>query len=137
MKAVIPVGRKATRLLPLTCYVPLLEHVIRHLSQHQVKEIILAQGHLSQPIKDYFGDGSQLGVKIHYSYEDIPLRTAGAIKNAERYLSGIFVALNGDSFTDLDSTAMLKFHQKIYWNRLDSFEMSRYTNAINLSLFVT
>jgi NDP-sugar pyrophosphorylase family protein len=80
-----------------------------------------------------FGDGSQLGVKIHYS----PLGTAGAIKNTERYLSGIFVALNGDSFTDLDITAMLKFHQKIYWNRLDSFEMSRYTNAIHSSLFVT
>ena len=54
MKAVILVGGKATRLEPLTCNIPkalvpvlnapFLEHVIRHLSRHQVKDIILAQG---------------------------------------------------------------------------------------------
>ncbi len=123
MKAVILVGGKATRLLPLTCNMPkamvpvlntpFLEHVIRHLCRHQIKEIILALGTLAQPIVDYLGDGSQLGVKFIYVIEDTPRGTAGALKNAERYLDGSFLALNGDIFTDLDITAMIEFHRRV------------------------
>ena len=121
MKAVILVGGKATRLEPLTCNipkamvpvlnVPFLELVIRHLSRHQVKDIILAQGHLAQSIESYLGDGSQFGVKLNYLVEDTPWGTAGAVKNAERYLDETFLALNGDTFTDLDITAMIDFHR--------------------------
>lgn len=122
MKAVILVGGKGTRLLPLTCNLPkamlpvlnrpFLEYVIRHLGRHGVNEIVLAQGHLAQPIKGYLGDGSQLGVRLHYVVEEGPLGTAGAIKSAEEYLDGTFLALNGDIFTDLDITAMVDFHRK-------------------------
>ena len=122
MKAVILVGGRATRLEPLTCNMPkaivpvlntpFLEHVIRHLSQHQIKDIILAQGHLAQPIEDYLGDGSQFGVRLYYSIEDTPLGTGGAVKNAERYLAETFLVLNGDIITDLDITTMIDFHRK-------------------------
>jgi len=123
MKAVILVGGKATRLLPLTCNTPkammpvlntpFLEHVILHLAKHQVKGIILAQGHLAQPIEGYLGDGSQFGVKLYYSIEDTPRGTAGAVKNAEKYLSDeTFLVLNGDVFTDLDIIAMVDFHRQ-------------------------
>ena len=122
MKAVILVGGKATRLLPLTCdipkamipvlNIPFLEHVIRHLSGHQIKDIILAQSHLGQPIESYFGNGSRLGVKLSYTVEDTPLGTAGAVKNAERYLDETFLVLNGDIFTDLDITAMIEYHRE-------------------------
>jgi len=87
MKAVILVGGEATRLLPLTCNIPkamvpvlntpFLEYVIRHLSQHQVKDIILAQSPHSQPIESYFGDSSQFGVKLPYIIEDTPLGQPG------------------------------------------------------------
>ena len=120
MKAVILVGGEGTRLQPLTCNTPkalvpvlntpFLEHVIRHLGKHQVKEIILAQGHLAQPIESYLGDGSRLGVRLSYVAEDTPLGTAGAIKNAESYLDESFLVMNGDIFTDLDITAMIGFH---------------------------
>jgi len=120
MKAVILVGGQATRLLPLTCNtpkamvpvlnIPFLEHVIRYLSKHQIKDIILAQGYLAQPIEDYLGDGSQLGVKLNYVMEDTPLGTAGAVKNAEKYLDETFLMLNGDIFTDLNITAMIEHH---------------------------
>lgn len=120
MKAVILVGGQATRLLPLTCNtpkamlpvlnIPFLEHVIRYLSKHQIKDIILAQGYLAQPIESYLGDGSQLGVKLNYVVEDTPLGTAGAVKNTEKYLDETFLMLNGDIFTDLDITAMIGHH---------------------------
>ncbi len=122
MRAVILVGGKATRLLPLTVNTPkaiipvlntpFLEHVIRHLGRHQIEEIILAQGHLAQPIEGYLGDGSQFGVKLSYVVEDTPRGTAGAVKNAESYLDDAFLVLNGDVFTDLDITAMIDFHRQ-------------------------
>jgi len=122
MKAVILVGGEGTRLQPLTCNTPkalvpvlntpFLEHVIRHLSKHGIKDVVLTIGHLAEPIKSYFGDGSRLGVRLNYAVEDTPLGTAGGIKNTEGYLDDTFLALNGDIFSDLDITAMLKFHHE-------------------------
>lgn len=122
MKAVILIGGEATRLRPLTCNIPkamvpvlntpFLEHVICYLSEHQVKDIILTQNHLSQPIESYFGDGSRFGVKLNYVIEETPLGTAGAVKNAEKYLGETFLVLNGDIFTDLDITAMIQSHRE-------------------------
>jgi len=122
MKALILVGGEGTRLRPLTCNTPkamvpvlntpFLEHVIRHLGKHQVKDIVLAQGHLAQPIESYLGDGSRLGVRLTYIVEDEPRGTAGAIKNAESYLDETFLAMNGDIFNDLDITAVVEFHRK-------------------------
>lgn len=120
MKAVILVGGEATRLRPLTCNIakamvpvvniPFLEHVIGYLSQHQIEGITLAQSHLTQPIESYFGNGNRFRVRLSYTIEDTPLGTAGAVKNAEKYLDETFLVLNGDIFTDLDITAMIGFH---------------------------
>lgn len=120
MKALILVGGEATRLRPLTCNTPkamvpvvntpFLEHVVRHLRTHGVGEIVLALGYLSEPMKDYFVDGSRFGVKLIHVLEEKPMGTAGAVKNAEKYLDESFFVLNGDIFTDLDLTAMRRYH---------------------------
>jgi len=121
VKAVILVGGEGTRLRPLTYTTakamvpvlnkPFIEYVIRYLSNHSIKEIILALGYKPDCITDYFGDGSQLGTKLVYSIETEPLGTAGAIKNAEQYIDDTFFIMNGDIFTDLNLTDMLKFHK--------------------------
>lgn len=122
IKAVILVGGQGTRLRPLTVNTPkammpvvntpLLIHVINNLKSHGVKSIVLAQGHLSHPIEQYLGDGSEHGVELIYSNETSPLGTAGAVKNAEDHLDETFLVLNGDIFTDLDISEMLKFHKE-------------------------
>ncbi|MFC2033820.1 sugar phosphate nucleotidyltransferase [Chloroflexota bacterium] len=122
MKAVILVGGKATRLLPLTHNTPkaivpilnrpFLEYAIHHLSQHNVNEIVLAQGHLARPIENQLGDGTQFGIRISYVVESTPLGTAGAIKNAEKHLNETLLVLNGDIITDLDITSMVDFHHE-------------------------
>jgi mannose-1-phosphate guanylyltransferase len=120
MQALILVGGEATRLRPLTCNMPkamvpvlntpFLEHVIRYLGGHGVKDIVLAQGHLPKPMEDYFDDGSRFETRLTYALETRPMNTAGAVKNAEEFLHGRFYVLNGDIFTDLDMTDMLRFH---------------------------
>lgn len=122
MKAIILVGGKATRLLPLSVNtpkslvpvvnIPILEHLIGHIREHGIKEIVLAQGHLAQAIVNYFGDGRQFGVTIHHSYENIPLGSAGAAKNAAHLLQETFLVLNSDIFSDMDFTAMLQLHRQ-------------------------
>ncbi len=121
MKAVILVGGKATRLEPLTCNTPkamvpvlnrpFLEHVIRHLSRHRITDIVLAQGHLAQPMESFLGDGRQFGVRLSYVVEDSPRGTAGAIKNAEKYLDRTFLVLNGDIFSALNIAEVVDFHR--------------------------
>lgn len=121
MKAVILVGGEGTRLRPLTYSTvkamvpvlnrPFIEYVIRHLSDHNISEIILALGYKPDSLIDYFGDASELGVRLVYSVEPEPLGTAGAIKNAEQYIDDTFFVMNGDIFTDIDLTDMLDFHK--------------------------
>jgi mannose-1-phosphate guanylyltransferase len=121
MKAVILVGGEGTRLRPLTCNTPkaivpvlnrpFLEHVINYLKKHGITEVILAMGYLPDTIQDCLGDGSQLGVRVHYVMEGSPLGTAGAVKNAESFLDGAFIVFNGDILTEIDLTAMIERHQ--------------------------
>jgi mannose-1-phosphate guanylyltransferase len=121
IKAVILVGGQGTRLRPLTCNtqksmvpvlnVPFLEHVIRNLKAHNITDIILAQHHLAASMVQYFNDGSRFGVNLTYVMEDFPRGSAGAIKNAERYLNDTFFVLNGDIFHNRNFTDMLAFHR--------------------------
>jgi len=122
VKAVILVGGEGTRLRPLTYDTPkpmvpvlnqpFLEHTIAYLKRQQVNDIVLATSYLPVVVQDHFADGSSLGVRLTYAIEYSPLGTAGAVKNAERYLQGTFLVLNGDVFSDLDVTDMLGFHRR-------------------------
>jgi len=122
MKAVILVGGEATRLRPLTCNTPKImvpvlnrpffEHLVGYLKVHNIIDIVLAVGKSPEQIQDYFGDGSKFGVRIAYSIEDFPMGTAGAVKNAERFLDDSFTVFNGDIFTDIDLSAMMRLHRE-------------------------
>ncbi|MEW6142353.1 MAG: NDP-sugar synthase [Chloroflexota bacterium] len=122
MKSVILAGGQATRLRPLTCLrpkamvpianTPFMEHFLNYLRSYGVTEAILALGHLPDQIRDYFGNGDRIGVRLIVSIEDRPLGTAGAVKNAERYLDDLFLVFNGDVLTDIDLGAMLEFHHR-------------------------
>ncbi|MCX5991153.1 MAG: NDP-sugar synthase [Chloroflexi bacterium] len=122
MQAVLLVGGQGTRLRPLTCNTvkamvpvlnkPFLEHLIRYLAGHGVDDIIVTLCYLPDCIESYFGDGSSFGVKLTYVMEETPLGTAGAVRNADKYLDEVFFVFNGDIFTDLDLRAMLSFHRK-------------------------
>jgi len=121
LKALILSGGFGTRLRPtlsdrpkpmaLVLGKPFLEYLIRFLRGQRVNEIILCLHFLADQIMEYFGDGSHFGVSIEYSVEDKPLGTAGAIKNAEKYLEDTFYILNGDTYLEIDIKNLLKYHR--------------------------
>jgi len=122
MKALFLAGGMGTRLKPLTddlpkpmvpiMVKPLLERNMLKLKDCGVDEIILSTCYKPQKIEEYFGDGTKLGLKIHYVCEDIPLDTGGAIKNTEEFFNETFIVINANIFSDIDITEMIKFHKE-------------------------
>jgi len=121
MQAIILAGGKGTRLRPYTNFfpkplvpiadVPILEILLRQLSRHGIKDVVLLTGHLAELIEAYFGDGSKLGIKIRYFRESKPLHTAGALAYVEN-LEEDFLVLNGDVLTTLDFSDIVAAHKK-------------------------
>lgn len=121
MKAIIMAGGEGSRLRPLTCdlpkpmvpvmNIPIMEHIVNLLKSHGITEIGVTLMYLPQKIKDYFGNGSNFGVNIHYFTEDTPLGTAGSVKNADEFLDETFIVISGDSLTDMDITQAIEFHK--------------------------
>lgn len=123
LKCLILCGGKGSGLSPLTVsipkpmipvgYKPILEHIIQYLKRQGIYNFILAIGYLGEHLIKYFGDGVSLGVNIDYSIENTPLGTGGAVKNAEKKLSGTFFTINGDIlFTGLDMFDLLRYHRE-------------------------
>jgi NDP-sugar pyrophosphorylase family protein len=83
--------------------------VIRQLKQAGFEEITLAVGYLAELLVAYFGDGSKLGVRIHYSREEQPLGTAGPLGLLDRW-NEPFLVMNGDLLTTLDYRLMWDQH---------------------------
>jgi NDP-sugar pyrophosphorylase family protein len=123
MNSVILAGGKGTRLRPLTLNTPkpivpiltrpFLALQIELLKKTGIDQIVLSLSYQPRRIEEIFGDGSDLGVHIHYTMEPEPLGTAGAVKNAEALLSSRIVVFNGDVLSDLDLTSVLAFHEDV------------------------
>ena len=94
VKAVIMAGGEGTRLRPQTSNLPkpmlplvgrpMMEHIVSLLRRHDVTDIVVTVAFLPNAIRSYFGDGSELGVRMVYATEETPLGTAGSVRNARR-----------------------------------------------------
>ena len=121
MNAVILAGGKGTRLRPLTLntpkpIVPILNRPflalqIDLLRRTGIDNIVLSLSYQPRRIEELFGDGSDHGVRIHYTMEPEPLGTAGAVKNAESFIRERTIVFNGDVLSDLDLGSVLRFHE--------------------------
>lgn len=112
MYALILAGGKGERLRPLTdsvpkpmvpvCDKPILVHQVEWLKQVGVTDVVFLVGYRWETIKEYFGDGSQFGVRAHYSVEDSPLGRGGAIRQGFSRVpeeEESVMVLNGDIVT--------------------------------------
>ena len=123
MKAVVMAGGEGTRLRPMTSSMPkpllpvanrpIMEHVLRLLRRHGLTEVVVTVQFLASLVRNYFGDGEELDMVLHYANEEVPLGTAGSVKNAEDQLSDdSFLVISGDALTDIDLTALIAYHKE-------------------------
>ncbi len=121
MKGLILAGGEGTRLRPLTCDRPkpmlrvmgrpVLERSIELLKEAGITDIGLTLSYMPASIREYFGDGGRLGVRLTYFNEDSPLGTAGAVKNAEAFIGDdSLLVMSGSALTDMDPTELMRFH---------------------------
>lgn len=117
MPAVILAGGLATRLRPITEKIPkalvdvsghpFLWHQLQLLKRNGIRKVFLLVGYLGEMVRDRFGDGSELGVTIAYSFDGPELLgTAGAIRRALPLLPERFFVLYGDSYLTCDYRAV-------------------------------
>lgn len=121
MKAMILAAGVGSRLDPLTRNIPkplvpivnkpVMEHIVEKLAASGFKEIMVNLHYLGDQIQEYFGDGKNWNVKIHYSPEDQLWGDAGSVKRCEDFFDDdTLVVVGGDDLADIDITRLVRFH---------------------------
>lgn len=124
MKTFILAGGEGTRLRPYTYETPkpmlpigdeqkpILYYVIKNLKRNGLTDYIITAGYMHEKIEEYFGDGSEFGVKIEYAIEKEKMNTAGSILPLKDKVDGTFVVVMGDHITNIDVREMIEHHRK-------------------------
>ncbi|MEV8437230.1 NDP-sugar synthase [Actinosynnema sp. NPDC051121] len=122
-EAVVLVGGKGTRLRPLTLSapkpmlptagVPFLTHLLSRIREAGMTHVVLGTSYKAEVFQEHFGDGTALGLELEYVVEDVPLDTAGAIRNvAHKLRERDVVVFNGDILSGVDLRAVVDTHRK-------------------------
>ena len=138
-------GGEGTRLRPMTANQPkpllpvvnkpIMEHVLRLLKRHGFTETVVTVQFLASLVRNYFGDGEDVGMSLQYATEDMPLGTAGSVKNAEDELrASPFLVISGDALTDIDLSAMVSYHKKN--GALVTVALSRVPNPLEFGIII-
>jgi len=138
-------GGEGTRLRPMTANQPkpmlpvvnkpIMEHVLRLLKRHGFEETVVTVQFLASLVRNYFGDGEDVGLSLTYATEETPLGTAGSVKNAEDGLrSGPFLVISGDALTDIDLSAMVQHHKK--QGALVTVGLARVPNPLEFGIII-
>ena len=119
-RVVLMAGGLGTRLRPLTENIPkpllnvgnkpILETIIENFAKYGFVNITISVNYKADMIKEYFGDGSKLGVNIDYVEESKRLGTAGALSLMKDRPQEPFFVMNGDLLTNVNFTNLLDFH---------------------------
>jgi NDP-sugar pyrophosphorylase family protein len=120
--AIVLAAGLGTRLLPLTSVrakpavpvagEPIVRRAARWLVAHQVTDLVVNLHHLPATVTARIGDGSDVGAKVRYSWEQpAVLGSAGGPRQALPILGAdTFFVVNGDTLTDLDLDALEAAH---------------------------
>ena len=91
---------------------PVMQYSIELFKKYGINDIGVTLQYLPGMIQDYFGDGRQDSINLHYFIEDKPLGTAGSVKNAQEILDDTFIVLSGDALTNIDLEKAIDFHRQ-------------------------
>ena len=92
----------------------LVERVLEWLKREGIEDVVLNLHHRPESITAIMGDGSELGLRVRYSWERVLLGSAGGPKQALRLwptLTGSCLIVNGDTLTDLALAPLIEAHR--------------------------
>lgn len=122
-------GGLGSRLRPLTYYFqkvmlpigssqrPILEYILHSLKRGGIDKALLLAGYKFEQIKNYFGNGSSIGMELRYITDDPRYKgSGGALLNAWRrneiQPGSTMLIYYGDILTKLDIRQLLAHHKK-------------------------
>ena len=92
---------------------PILQRHLELCAAAGVQDVCINTHYLADAIRDFVGDGSRFGLRVHFSYEPELLGTAGAVHNfIEHLASSPFFVIYGDNIIDLDLNQLARFHRE-------------------------
>src|SRR5258705_7100259 len=139
-------GGGGTRLRPMTANQPkpllpvanrpIMEHVVRLLRRPGLDETVVTVKSLAALVRNYFGDGEEFGMSLQYAPEEMPLGTAGSVRNAEDALRDEpFLVISGDALTDMDLTGLVRFHKDK--GALVTVALAKVPNPLEFGIVIT
>lgn len=122
LKAMVLAAGVGSRLDPLTRQVPkplvpianrpVMEHILCLLKRHGVTEVMSNLHYLPEHVPAYFGDGSQLGMKLGYKVEATLSGDAGGVRACKEFFEGgTFLVVMGDLISDADLSYVIEQHR--------------------------
>lgn len=124
MRVIIMAGGKGTRLMPLTANLPkplmpvlnrpIISYSIELALKHKINDIGVTVCHMADMIIDRVSMAKNFAkARFHFFHEEMPLGTAGSVKNADFWLEedDCFAVISGDALTNIDLTDMLVYHK--------------------------
>ena len=123
VQVVVLMGGLGTRLKDYTkacpkslvdvCGRPFFDYQLDLLTAWGFKDFLFLIGYRAEMIEEHYGDGSDRGISIKYSYDgEKLLGTGGAVRSAMKYLADDFLLIYGDSFMDIDYAETLYRYEK-------------------------
>ena len=113
----------ATRLRPLSLVrakaampvagQPIVARILRYLHEKGVRDVVLNLHHLPHTITATIGDGSDMGIRVRYSWETPILGSGGGPRLALPIVGAdTFLIVNGDTLTNVDLPALVDDHRR-------------------------
>ena len=126
LPALVLAAGLGTRLDPLTRLVAkpavplagmtLVERILSRLRRRGVERVVINLHHRPESIARFVGDGSDLGVRVRYSWEQPVLGSAGGPRHAlglvAEHAEDDFLIVNGDTLTDVDIRSLIARHRE-------------------------
>lgn len=122
IKAVILAGGKGTRLESISNGLPkplvpihsepILIHQLNVLRRYDLRDVTIVIHHMGDAIRRRIGDGDDMGLRITYYEEVVPLGTTGALYDMQTSLAPDTLVLYGDVMFDMDLARFIRFHQQ-------------------------
>lgn len=121
--AILAAGRGG-RILPLSeswpkpllpvCNQPVIQYQLELMRSVGITEAFLVVGHLKDRLRDYFGNGEALGMRLHYLEQESQLGIAHAVGRLEQHITNPFLLFLGDIFIIPDRMERMVelFHQR-------------------------